>query len=595
MTIYEVSDKIKYEIAITKHNGEEVVICPRCSHTRKKKGDKCLSWNHDKDVGHCHHCNGDFVKYQPIRKQPKKEYIIPKWENKTGLTDKALKWFEDRGISQSTLNKMRVYSDKKDMYIKLKDGNRAFKKDAEAICFPFFMNHEDIPRNIKYRGGNKSFMLEAGAELIFYNYDAIHSSKELIIVEGEIDALSYIQAGYDNVVSVPNGASARDLSYLDNYIEEMEHIETFYIASDYDTAGLGLREELIRRLSPEKCKTVSFMGLKDCNELLVSKGVVAVRDSIINAIDVPIRGEVDVVSLYESVYNTFKNGIPKGVDIGFRPIDELINWDTGRLAIWTGTPGSGKSNVLDQVSILLNIKHNWRTVYYSPEYHPIELHIEHMIEKITGKPFSEKDMSKMEMDEAFEYVSDNFFFINPDEYTTIDDILSISKQFVKKKGIKHLVIDPFNTLEHIRPNNVSETTYIGTILDKLTKFARRYNVLVSLVAHPRKINKRQDGNGLDVPTMYDISGSSTFYDKADYGIVIYRDYINNFTRFITQKIKFRQNGKILDSDNEGIMKYNVRNGRYMDVNNWNNDSWLYKNNSNEPFDFNSEDFGDLPE
>ena len=135
---------------------------------------------------------------------------------------------------------------------------------------------------------------------------------------------------------------------------------------------------------------------------------------------------------------------------------------------------------------------------------------------------------------------------------------------------------------------MSQTTHIGKILDLLTRFARKNNILVSLVAHPRKINRRADGTGLEIPTMYDISGSSTFYDKADYGIVIFRDYINNLTRFIVQKVKFRQNGRITSDENDGLMQYNCDNGRYDVFNYRNTDSFLNIVRETESISFPSE-------
>ena len=114
---------------------------------------------------------------------------MPKWKNITELTDKATKWFESRGISQSTLSKMRIYSDNRFMRIKTPSGNVLEKSDAEVMAFPMFMPGEDTPRNIKYRGANKSFAMEAGAELVFYNFNQIPNNKEIVIVEGEIDAI----------------------------------------------------------------------------------------------------------------------------------------------------------------------------------------------------------------------------------------------------------------------------------------------------------------------------------------------------------------------------------------------------------------------
>ena len=97
--------------------------------------------------------------------------------------------------------------------------------------------------------------------------------------------------------------------------------------------------------------------------------------------------------------------------------------------------------------------------------------------------------------------------------------------------------------------------------------------------------------------MYDISGSSTFYGKADYGIVIFRDYINNLTRFIVQKVKFRQNGRITSDENDGLMQYNCDNGRYDVFNYRNTDSFLniVKETESISFPSNISDWDDLPD
>ena len=78
-------------------NGERS-LCPECSDSRKKYSEKCLSWDKSHNRGHCHHCGTAFFEYKPQR-----EYVVPLWSNKTELSDKAVKYFEGRMISQNTL------------------------------------------------------------------------------------------------------------------------------------------------------------------------------------------------------------------------------------------------------------------------------------------------------------------------------------------------------------------------------------------------------------------------------------------------------------------------------------------------------------
>jgi twinkle protein len=111
-------------------------------------------------------------------------------------------------------------------------------------------------------------------------------------------------------------------------------------------------------------------------------------------------------------------------------------------------------------------------------------------------------------------------------------------------------------------------------------FARFNDVLVILVAHPKKMQKQ--GNKFDVPTLYDISGSAHFYNKADYGLCVYRKgrpedqgggYENQVEIHI-QKVKFKHLGECGAVE----LKYNYNNGRFESnnstVDGWDNSNWL---------------------
>ena len=49
-------------------------LCPECSHLRKKKTDKCLSWDKQNNRGYCHNCQAAFFEFRP---HEAKEYICP--------------------------------------------------------------------------------------------------------------------------------------------------------------------------------------------------------------------------------------------------------------------------------------------------------------------------------------------------------------------------------------------------------------------------------------------------------------------------------------------------------------------------------------
>jgi len=313
------------KIFIFEPNGKEHerYLCPECSHTRKKRTDKCLSWDNKLKRGYCHNCLTAFFEYSP---HEMRQYFVPEWKNKTQLTDKAVRYFEGRMISQKTLNRMRVYSDTEFM--------PQFNKEIEVICFPYFISGKLI--NIKYRGPNKSFKMVSGAELILWNIDCLNEYNEIIITEGEIDTLTFIEHEFYNTVSVPNGAN-KNLEYLDSCIDFFKDIKKIYIATDQDTKGIELRDELIRRLGAERCWIVSFKDCKDANDYYYRYGS-DFKDVIQDAKPVPIKGIIGVNNLYVDIIELYHQGIQRGKEIGFERIDECITWELGRLAIVTGIP-----------------------------------------------------------------------------------------------------------------------------------------------------------------------------------------------------------------------------------------------------------------
>ncbi len=542
-------------------SGNKKVFCPQCHNERRDKRDKSLSINLATGEFHCHYCgysgcaaekeaweqDRPWHNFAPIKRQ-KPVYKKPTPKPAVPMSAKALAWFQSRGISEATLLALKVTEGMEWMP----------QKQGEANTVQFNYYHDGELVNTKFRTGDKCFKLVSGAELLPYNIDGIRGCKECIITEGEMDALSFYECGRHDVISVPNGANA-NLDYLDDYIEGyFEDKAVIYIASDTDTKGVVLRDELLRRFGAERCRILEYgEGCKDANEHLMKYGRESLLGCIAAAPEIKMDGVFTVSDFEQSLDALFENGWQKGATIGHDNFDRLCSFETKRLCIVTGIPGSGKSEFIDEIAERLNIRYGWRFAYFSPENAPLAYHASKLIEKFTGKRFNRQTLTFGEYKQVKEHLEQNFFFISPTDSYRVDNILERAKYLVRRRGIKALVIDPYNRLESEQGGR-SETQYISELLDKLTNFAQRNDLLIILMAHPTKQPRNKDGV-IEAPTLYDISGSANFFNKADFGIVVHRNRTENTVEVHIQKVKFRNLGEC----GTALFKYNLNNGRYV--------------------------------
>ena len=564
------------------------MFCPKCHSERKHhptERELAVYW--DSCTAHCHHCGKNFFFGKTVKlndgtsakqkKQSTKEYKKPcRLTNEETPKDEVLNWFANRGIPAEVVAKEPITQ-----------GSKTFpqtKSIEKCILFSYYEDGELVNRKCR-AVKQKHFMLESGAKLVPWRIDSIKHSLECIITEGEMDALSFLVAGYDNVVSVPNGAQ-KNLTYLDDFIEtHFENKTRIYIASDTDAKGLELRNELVRRFGEEKCRIVTYgEGCKDANELLIQSGAEALRLAIAEAVEVPLEGVFTADDVRDELKGVFEHGLQKGAVFGMGDLDNLLSVEVGRLMIVTGIPGHGKSEMLDQMALHLSLDYDWRCAYFSPENFPVTLHYPKLIEKLIGKKFKKGLMSEMDFNAALDYLSQNFFDILPEEGYRVDTILERAEALVRRKGIRVFILDPYNCLEHQIPSGQSETQYISEFLEKLRSFAHRRQVLVILAAHPIKMKKDPASGKYPVPGLYDISGSAAFYNKADFGIAIERDRERDITRVHVHKVKFRHLG------NQGVASFRFSDvtSRFNhlvegktpdipdDVPRWDNDNWLAK-------------------
>ena len=158
------------------------------------------------------------------------------------------------------------------------------------------------------------------------------------------------------------------------------------------------------------------------------------------------------------------------------------------------------------------------------------------------------------------WLADNICHILPpdDEYT-LDNILTVARQLVARRGVRILVCDPLNRIEQRLEAGQTELQYISSVLNRLVRFAQQHRVLVILVAHPRKVNRSNlDGRQRRVE-MNDINGSADFGNKADYCFIVDRDDPQRCTHIHIDKVRF----KYLGNRGEVHFHYDLLSGRYV--------------------------------
>lgn len=446
------------------------------------------------------------------------------------INPKVIKWFLDRGINPENVVHMGIYSGQR-----LPNGEVAPDRNGNLVVFPY--RRRGAVLNEKYRTGDKRFSQRSGGKKLFWNADvldepALHDGRAaLLITEGEMDALSALEAGYPYVVSVPDGAppprAEKDseepspdfdakYQYIINDWDALQKIKRIIIAADADPAGQQLAEELVRRLGRARCSFVRYPeGCKDFNEVLMRGDMATISTMIATAKPYPVSG----------VY-TYSELPPEPelqpVSTGWGRLDEFIMPFYPSLMVVTGMAGAGKSSFVNQMAAQMNLRHGWKVAIAS-----FEMRVKPFVTNtLTGVYRSYiTNPAKEER-----WLDENFVFIAPepseeDREFDIDWLIDKAITAVVRGGIRILVIDPWNEIEHALGRRESLTEYTGRAIRVLKRFGREFDCAVVVVAHPTKnaaTRVLNDPEKIADLSLYDVSDSAHWANKADFGVVLNR-------------------------------------------------------------------------
>lgn len=443
----------------------------------------------------------------------KKVYDKPDPEKLHPLTDEIKEYFAMRKISEETLNAWKIASDTK--------GN---------IVFPFYRDGDLI--YVKYREPRKHTKesklpkewQETNTEQILFGMDMVDLSKPLVIVEGEIDALSVYEAGMHNVVSVPCGATAMD--WVQNCWEWLENFQQIILFGDYDEPGAAMINTLTKRLGEERCMIPDEYPelivdgedkgrfCKDANEILYAYGPEKLKELIESCELAPVQGIIDLGAVQYIDPTT----IPR-IFTRIPELDEAIGGlGEGCVTICSGKRGEGKSTLTGELCLqAIEQGHNvciysgelsahkvfewlcsqaveaqYVTTKHDPRNNKVYTYIPNEIQDRVRQWFSQRA-----------YLYDNAWATDQEPSETVLEIFTIC---AKRYGCSLFLVDNLmSVLCSPEEENKAQARFVA----KLKAFATKFNVHVILVAHPRK---EKTGT---VFTSDSVSGSSAITNLAD--------------------------------------------------------------------------------
>ncbi|KAL7511257.1 hypothetical protein ACHAXN_008154 [Cyclotella atomus] len=404
-----------------------------------------------------------------------------------------------------------------------------------------------IPRRVKVRSIEKKSWQRldppGGGFGLFGWHTIPHNATEIIITEGEFDAMAVYQATGRPAVSLPNGCRSLPMEVL----VLLERFDTVYLWMDNDGPGREGAEMFARKMGVERCLLVQPGGMrgrpagtngsvsppKDANEALLqgwdinellSESSELPHERILKFSD--LRDQV----LHEIVHPEKYRGSPIPSLPGFTSL--IKGFRRGEMTVLTGPTGSGKTTFLGQASLDL-AEQGINVLWGSFEIKNTRLMhklLQQYMKDVLPIGVAEKDMSIEEKQKAITSLSalaDKFeslpmYFMKFHGGSDVDDVLDAMEYAAYVHDVEHIILDNMQFMisrQGSGPKGSSHDKFEmqDIAVEKFRKFATDYNVHVTLVVHPRK---EDEGAKLGISSFY---GSAKATQEADTVLILQSD------------------------------------------------------------------------
>jgi twinkle protein len=439
----------------------------------------------------------------------KREYIYPT-RDFSEIRNIVEEYLFKRKISKETLDYCDVQQSKN-----------------KNIVFHYY-DSNDVLLTVKYRPSRdldkseRKQWCQKGKDTspILFNMNRIDITQPLVCCEGELDALSIIEAGYKNVVSIPFGAQSE--GWIEECWDWLEQFDKIIVWSDNDSAGIGMRQRVCARLGSWRTYFVDLplqinnKNVKDANDVLCKCGKQKILDLISNPSELPITKIIDLYDVPD-----FDIESADGLFTGIGEIDDKIyKIVVGTLTILTGINSSGKSCWGNQAFICESLHQGYDCFVLSAELPKDQFKswIEWVLagrEHIDMKNKHIHILDKNIQQPMRDWYKGRIFLYDDDIDRTPETILNKMEELARKYGTKVFVLDNLMMIDF---KCSDDNLYVKQkeFVIKLRDFAKKFGVWVFLVAHPKKLQE------IRRLTKMDVSGSGAITDAAHYVMGLHR-------------------------------------------------------------------------
>lgn len=449
--------------------------------------------------------------------QTRRQYRYPD-DVDDGDKSQVYNYLEKRKISKQTVDYAGIRQDE--------HGNIVFR----------YFDLNDTLTMVKYRPSRKVnkgeaknwCQKDADTSPLMFNMNRVNTENPLLICCGEIDCLSAIESGFHNSVSIPLGDG--NIHWIAENWDWLEKFTSIIICADNDESGLKFKKDIVYQLGTWRCKVVDVpttyekpdgkvVQIKDLNEVLFWYGKDKVLEIILNAQDMPVQSVIGFSKIKKIDYDQIE-----GISTGIKKLDNiLMRLFYGTFTILTGIRGGGKSSLLAQI-ICDALDQNKNVWLYSKEM-PDFMTKSWMHYVLAGPRNVRKYVSSEGADyykvpedissKIDQHYGDRLVYYRDDWSSLAEDIEKSMEDCARKFGCKLFVIDNLKTVKFKCSQEEKWSKQVDFIND-LISFAKKYNVVVVLVIHPKKIET------IRRLTSMDIGGMSDLVDLSHRAISLYR-------------------------------------------------------------------------
>lgn len=386
-------------------------------------------------------------------------------------------------------------------------------EQGDDIIFPFLLPDGTLAlaKSRRAEDGAKPKPTAADCEPVLFGWQAIpESSREVVITEGEIDALSWAAFGFP-ALSVPfGGGKAGKQNWIESEFERLERFERIYISTDMDKPGDEAAEEIASRLGRHRCYRVSLLH-KDANECLVA-GVdpITMQQALGSAKSLDPDGLKRPTDYTDKVVHLFwpAHEQEPGYTLPYGKVSDRFHIRPAEMTLWSGASGSGKSQILSDC-IPHWIKQGSRVCLASLEMKG-EQTLRRMVKQTGGidrptAPFIERIM---------EYLDGGLLLYERVGKAGVGPLLEVFDYARAKYGCDQFIIDSLMRL------GIAQDDYNGQekAVFQLVDWTIQHNVHLHLVAHSRKGER-----GQGAPETEDIKGAMEIGANAFNILTVWRN------------------------------------------------------------------------